>query len=71
MQIRLAVGILLIALGLWVVSGRALYTSKKEVLRIGDLKAAVDEEHALPKWTGIVAVLAGGALLFTAGRRGT
>ena len=71
MQIRLAVGILLIAMGLWVVSGRALYTSKKEVLRIGDLKAAVDEEHALPKWIGIVGVLAGGAVLFTAGRRRT
>lgn len=71
MQIRLAVGILLIAIGLWIVTGRALYKTKTEVLRIGDLKAAVDEEHTLPKWTGVVAVLAGGVLLFSAGRRGT
>jgi hypothetical protein len=68
-QPRLIIGVLLIALGLWVASGRAIYRSKQEVLRIGTLKAAVDEDHTLPQWTGWVAVGVGAVLLYMAGRK--
>ena len=69
MQARLIVGVLLIVLGLWIASGHAIYKTKQEVLRIGTLKAAVDEDHSLPQWTGWVAVGVGAVLLYAAGRK--
>jgi hypothetical protein len=39
------------------------------MMRIGDIQASVQEEHAIPRWVGIVAV-AGGALMIGAGLRG-
>jgi hypothetical protein len=69
MKGAMLLGILLIALGMWVVSGRAVYKTKREVVRIGDMKAAVTEAHTLPDWAGYASAAGGVALLVAAAMR--
>jgi uncharacterized membrane protein len=57
------VGILLLILGAFVLFRGVSYKSKDEVLRVGDLKASVEERHAVPTWAGGVAIVAGIALI--------
>jgi uncharacterized membrane protein len=57
------VGILLLALGAFILFRGVNYKSKDEVLRVGDIKASVEERHAVPTWAGGVAIVAGIVLL--------
>ena len=57
------VGILLLVLGAFIVFRGATYKSRDEVLRVGDLKASVEEKRAIPTWAGGVAIVAGIVLL--------
>ncbi|HMC78498.1 MAG TPA: hypothetical protein VKH34_15220 [Vicinamibacterales bacterium] len=62
-------GIVLIAIGIYVVAGQASYKSDKEVLKIGGLAASVTESRSIPPWAGAIAIAVGGVLVF-AGLRG-
>ena len=62
-------GIVLIAIGIYVVVGQASYKSDKEVLKIGGLAASVTESRTIPPWAGAIAIAVGGVLVF-AGLRG-
>jgi hypothetical protein len=64
-------GILLLAVGAFIVFRGASYKSKDEVLRVGDLKASVEERHAVPTWVGGAAIVAGVVLLAAGMRRRT
>jgi uncharacterized membrane protein len=57
------VGILLLALGAFILFRGMSYKSKDEVLRVGDLKASVTEKHAVPTWAGGLAIVAGVVLI--------
>jgi drug/metabolite transporter (DMT)-like permease len=57
------VGILLLVIGAFIVFRGATYKSRDEVLRVGDLKASVEERHAVPTWLGGAAIVAGIVLL--------
>jgi uncharacterized membrane protein len=57
------VGILLLALGAFILFRGMSYRSKDEVLRVGDLKASVEERRAVPTWAGGLAVVAGVVLI--------
>jgi uncharacterized membrane protein len=57
------VGILLLALGAFILFRGMSYKSKDEVLRVGDLKASVEEKHAVPAWAGGLAIVAGVVLI--------
>jgi drug/metabolite transporter (DMT)-like permease len=57
------VGILLLALGVFILSRGMSYKSKDEVLKVGDLKASVTEKHAVPTWVGGLAIVAGVVLI--------
>ena len=65
------VGILLLVLGAFVLFRGFSYKSKDEVLRVGDLKASVEERHAVPTWVGGVAVIAGLVLIGAGMKRRT
>ena len=69
MKVLIPLGILLIALGMWVVAGRTVYKTKREVFKIGEMKAAVTEEHTLPDWVGYASAAGGVALLVAAAVR--
>jgi len=53
----------LIVLGAFVLFRGMTYKSKDEVLKVGDLKASVEQKHAVPTWAGGVALVAGLVLL--------
>jgi hypothetical protein len=57
------VGILLLAVGAFIVFRGASFTSRDEVLKVGDLKASVEERRAVPTWVGGAAIVAGLVLL--------
>ena len=66
------VGIVLIVLGIaGLVLGRFSYTTEEKVLDVGPLEATAEKEHsiAIPDIAGIIAVLAGGFLVFMGRRR--
>jgi uncharacterized membrane protein (DUF441 family) len=57
------IGIILIVIGAFVVFRGVSYKSKDEVLKVGDLKASVEQKRAVPAWAGGVAIAAGIVLL--------
>ena len=57
------VGILLLALGAFILFRGMSYKSKDEVLKVGDLKASVTEKHTVPTWAGGLAIVAGVVLI--------
>jgi uncharacterized membrane protein len=57
------VGILLVLLGAFILFRGLSYKSKDEVLHVGDLKASVEEKHAVPAWVGGIAIVAGVVML--------
>lgn len=66
------VGIVLIVLGIaGLVIGRFSYTTEEKVLDIGPLEATAEKENtvAIPDIAGIIAVMAGGFLVFMGRRR--
>lgn len=65
------VGILLLVLGAFVLFRGASYKSKDEVLRVGDVKASVEQRHPVPTWVGGVAVIAGLVLIGAGMKRRT
>jgi len=68
MKALILAGVLVAALGVVVLTRGISYPSHRSTMRIGDLQASVQEQHAVPNWVGIVAV-AGGALIIGAGLR--
>jgi hypothetical protein len=65
------VGILLLVVGAFIVFRGMTYKSRDEVLRVGDLKASVEEERAVPTWVGGAAIVAGIALVAAGMKRRT
>ena len=57
------VGIIVAALGIAAFTGQLNFNKDKEVLKIGDLSATVQEEKTVPQWAGGVAVLVGVGLV--------
>jgi hypothetical protein len=57
------VGILLLVVGAFIVFRGATYKDRDEVVRVGDLKASVEERRAVPTWVGGAAIVAGIVLL--------
>jgi hypothetical protein len=57
------VGILLLAVGAFIVFRGATYSSRDEVVKVGDLKASVESKKAVPTWAGGAAIVAGIVLL--------
>jgi hypothetical protein len=63
MRPQALIGIILIVLGAFVVFRGVSYKSRDEVLKVGDVKASVEQKRAVPTWAGGVAIAAGLVLL--------
>ena len=59
----IVVGILIAAFGIAGFFGKLNFNHDKEVLKIGDLSAKVQEEKSVPEWLGGVAILVGAGLI--------
>ncbi|HEX2250198.1 MAG TPA: hypothetical protein VHH32_07595 [Gemmatimonadales bacterium] len=64
-------GIVLLAIGAFIVFRGLTYKDRDEVLQVGDLKASVEQERAIPTWVGGAALVAGVVLLAAGMRRRT
>ncbi len=64
-------GIVLLAIGAFIVFRGLTYKDRDEVLKVGDLKASVEQERAIPTWVGGAALVAGVVLLAAGMRRRT
>jgi hypothetical protein len=62
------IGIVLLAIGAYVLFRGASYSSRDEVLKVGDVKATVESKKPVPTWVGGVAIIAG-VVLVAAGMR--
>jgi hypothetical protein len=62
-------GMVLVLAGVVMLWKRPTYRSRKDVVRIGDVKASVEEETGIPLWIGAAAAGAGVALLVVGSRR--
>ncbi|MGH2608356.1 MAG: hypothetical protein ACRDHF_04640 [Tepidiformaceae bacterium] len=64
------VGVLLLILGGLILSGTLSRKSSETVFEMGGVKAEVRESRPFPRWTGVVALVAGvGLIAMGAGRR--
>jgi hypothetical protein len=63
MRPQALVGIVLLVLGAFILFRGMTYKSKDEVFKVGDVKASVEQKHAVPTWAGGVALVAGLVLL--------
>jgi hypothetical protein len=57
------IGVILLVLGGFVLFRGLSFTSKREVVKVGDLRASVDEQHMVPAWVGGLALAAGLGLI--------
>ncbi len=62
MRAALVIGIVLIALGAFVLFRGASYRSRHEIVKIGDVRVTASDRREIPAWVGIVAIVAGAAL---------
>jgi hypothetical protein len=62
-------GVLLLALGGYVLVQGASITTKRNVVELGDVKITADERQPIPPWAGGLAVGIGAALLVVGVRR--
>jgi hypothetical protein len=69
MKPSLLIGIVLLLLGGFVVVRGLSYTSERSVLKVGDLKASVEEKRSVPTWAGALAIVGGLALVIAGSRR--
>jgi len=63
MRPQALIGIVLLALGAFILFRGMSYSSRDEVLRVGDVKASVESKKAIPTWAGGVAIVAGIVLI--------
>jgi hypothetical protein len=68
---KLIAGIVILGLGLFVLLRGASFTSRRDVLKVGDLKVTATEEQSIPPWVGGAAMVAGLALIVTGARKRT
>ena len=62
-------GIILIAFGAFVLVRGGTFTTRRDVLKVGDVKVTADEERSLPPWAGWLSIVVGGTLAVAGARR--
>jgi drug/metabolite transporter (DMT)-like permease len=68
MRAPVIIGIILIILGGIVLVRGGSFTTKQNVLEVGDLTISADERQTIPPWAGILSIVAG-AVVIGAGSR--
>jgi hypothetical protein len=56
-------GLVLIAIGLWIIIRPPSYSREENVFKFGDIEAKMQQERPVPGWSGGVALGAGLVLL--------
>ncbi|HEX7380820.1 MAG TPA: hypothetical protein VF265_01565 [Nevskiaceae bacterium] len=59
----IAVGIIILALGIAVTSGKLNYEKKDEVAKVGGVSLSASHDQTVPQWAGIAGIVIGGGLI--------
>jgi hypothetical protein len=62
-------GLLLIALGLWIIIRPPSYSHDETVLKFGDVEAKMQQQRTVPAWAGGIALGAGIVLVVVGFRK--
>ena len=62
-------GIVLVIVGVVILWRRPTYRSRQDILTIGDVKASMEQQEAIPLWIGAAAAGAGVLLVLVGSRR--
>lgn len=68
-QIAIIVGIVLIAFGGYILSGKFMTTHTDQILNVGDLSASTQTRESLPPWAGYLAIGVGVVVLLSGVKR--
>ena len=52
-------GVILIAIGLWIIIRPPSYSCEESVFKLGDVEAKMQQQHPVPGWVGGLALGAG------------
>ena len=63
-------GVVLIAIGLWIIIRPPSYSREERVFKFGDIEAKMQQERPVPGWAGGVALGAGLVLVLVGLRKG-
>jgi hypothetical protein len=69
MRSFLVAGVIILALGAFLLIRGGTFTTRRDVIKVGDVKISADSRESVPTWLGWVAVVAGGALLVAGMRK--
>ena len=69
MRAPIIIGGLIIAIGAFVLLRGASFTSRRDVLKVGDVKVTADQQQTIPPWAGAAAIVAGVAIILSGTRR--
>ena len=69
MRVSMIAGVALIAAGAFVLLRGGSFTTRHEMMRVGDMSVSAEERRPIEPWLAGVAVVAGIALLATGARR--
>jgi hypothetical protein len=67
----LIAGIVIIGLGAFVLLRGASFTSRRDVIRMGDVHVTANERQTIPPWVGGAAIVLGVALIVAGARKRT
>jgi hypothetical protein len=56
------VGVILIAVGIWVVAGHAFYQDTDTLQQVGSAKITSTHDKCVPQWLGIAGIVVGALL---------
>lgn len=59
----IVIGVIVLALGIWVTSGNATYPSTDTVVKIGSAQLNATHDKEVPQWLGIAGIVIGGLLI--------
>ena len=62
-------GVVLIAIGLWLIIRPPSYSSEESVIKLGDIEAKMQREHSVPGWVGGIALGAGLVLVVVGSKK--
>lgn len=62
-------GIVLLGLGAFVLLRGASFTTRRDVVQMGDMKISADQQQSIPPWVGGTALVAGLALIVVGARK--
>ena len=62
-------GILLVLVGVFILVNGGSFTTRKDVLKVGDVKISADEKQSIPPWVAVVGIVAGVGLVATSQKK--